>query len=222
MIGLEKSFLMMYSNLFPLFSWDSPFKLNLLNKFGNFLLFWRHTVAIWNQYLSSKLISTGTGFWSHINLCNLIKIIGTCLNPQISCRQKIEKMKNMWKAKLTDEDIDEGLLYAVMKNYVLTTQQLEDNGYPLPDPQVSRVADPVHFRPDPENPNFENRIRILLALIHNQFKHVKFFFISIRFLHIFLCLLFLSKRIEKISRKFEKAKNFTNFVTLLVYRYNFA
>jgi hypothetical protein len=38
---------------------------------------------------------------------------------------------------LSDEDIDEDLLYAVMKSYVLTPQQLEDNGFPLPDPQVS-------------------------------------------------------------------------------------
>ena len=36
-----------------------------------------------------------------------------------------------------------------------------------------RVADPVHFRPDqdPTNQNFEKRIRILLALAKNKFKH---------------------------------------------------
>ena len=38
-----------------------------------------------------------------------------------------------------------------------------------------RVADPVHFRPDPTNQNFENWIRILLALTKNQFKHFNFF-----------------------------------------------
>ena len=41
----------------------------------------------------------------------------------------------------------------------------------------SRVADPVHFRPDPApaNQNFVNRIRILWALTKNQFKHLNFF-----------------------------------------------
>jgi len=113
-------------------------------------------------------------------------------------------MKNMWKAKLTDEDIDEGLLYAVMKNYVLTTQQLEDNGYPLPDPQVSRVADPVHFRPDPENPNFENRIRILLALIHNQFKHVKLFSYQSDFFIYFYVYYFYLKELKKFPENLKK------------------
>ena len=44
-----------------------------------------------------------------------------------------------------------------------------------PDPQ-GRVADPVHFRPDPDpaNWNFKNRIRILLPLTKNQFKHQLF------------------------------------------------
>ena len=45
-----------------------------------------------------------------------------------------------------------------------------------------RVADPVHFRPDPANHNFKNRIRvrirILLALTKNQFKHLNFFHIK--------------------------------------------
>ena len=37
----------------------------------------------------------------------------------------------------------------------------------------SRVADPVHFRPDPDpaNQNFEDRIRVLLALAKNKIKH---------------------------------------------------
>ena len=45
----------------------------------------------------------------------------------------------------------------------------------------TRVADPVHLRPDPDPPNqnFENRIRlrirILLSLTKNQFKHLIFF-----------------------------------------------
>ena len=30
-----------------------------------------------------------------------------------------------------------------------------------------RVADPVHFRPDPANQNFKNRIRILLLFTKN-------------------------------------------------------
>ena len=39
---------------------------------------------------------------------------------------------------------------------------------------IFRVADPVHFwlDPDPANQNLENRIRILLALTKNQFKHL--------------------------------------------------
>ena len=45
-----------------------------------------------------------------------------------------------------------------------------------------RVADTVHFRPDPApDPaiqNFKNRIRILLALTKNQFKHLNFFHIK--------------------------------------------
>ena len=42
---------------------------------------------------------------------------------------------------------------------------------------LPRVADPVHFRPDPDpaNQNFNNRIRILLALSKNQLKHPNFF-----------------------------------------------
>ena len=32
--------------------------------------------------------------------------------------------------------------------------------------------------PDPANPNFKNRIRILLALTKNQFKHLNFFYIN--------------------------------------------
>ena len=45
----------------------------------------------------------------------------------------------------------------------------------------ARVADPVHFRPDPDpapdpgNQNFKNRIWILLALTKNRFKQMNFF-----------------------------------------------
>ena len=35
--------------------------------------------------------------------------------------------------KLADQDLDEELLYAVMKMYVLTEEQLYDNGFPRPD-----------------------------------------------------------------------------------------
>ena len=51
---------------------------------------------------------------------------------------------------------------------------------------LGRVADPVYFRPDPdpENQNFKNRIRILLALTKNQFNHLS---CSIRFLQIYEC-----------------------------------
>jgi len=42
-----------------------------------------------------------------------------------------------------------------------------------------RVADPVHFQldpaTDPENQNFKNWIRILMALTKNQYKHLNFF-----------------------------------------------
>ena len=44
----------------------------------------------------------------------------------------------------------------------------------------TRVADPVHFRPDPDpaNQNFKNRIRILLAHTKNQFKYLNFVHIN--------------------------------------------
>ena len=42
---------------------------------------------------------------------------------------------------VTAADIDEKLLYAVMKPYVMTEEQLVDNGYPRPDPaQPGRVV----------------------------------------------------------------------------------
>ena len=46
--------------------------------------------------------------------------------------------------------------------------------------QAPRVADPVHFRPDPDpaNQNFKFQIRILLALTKNQFKLLNFFHIK--------------------------------------------
>ena len=39
-----------------------------------------------------------------------------------------------------------------------------------------RVADPVHFRPDPDPAaqDLKSLIRILLALTKNQFKHLNF------------------------------------------------
>ena len=50
----------------------------------------------------------------------------------------------------------------------------------LPRSDFVRVADPVHFRPDPDpaNQNLKNRIRILLALTKNQLKHLNFFHIK--------------------------------------------
>ena len=43
--------------------------------------------------------------------------------------------------------------------------------------RITRVADPVHFRPDPDpaNQNFKNRIRILLALTKKSIQTSKFF-----------------------------------------------
>ena len=47
---------------------------------------------------------------------------------------------------------------------------------------IFRVADPVHFRPDPEpanqNVKIRIRIRILLALTKNQFKQLNSFHIN--------------------------------------------
>ena len=58
-----------------------------------------------------------------------------------------------------------------------------------------RVADPVHFQPDPDPvyQNFKIRFRILLALTKNQFKHL-IYFISIRFLQVFKCWFFYLKK----------------------------
>ena len=39
--------------------------------------------------------------------------------------------------RLTDDDIDEDLLYGILRNFVLTEEQLVENGYPRPDPNVS-------------------------------------------------------------------------------------
>ena len=52
--------------------------------------------------------------------------------------------------------------------------------YKVPVGTVPRVADQVHFRPDPDpaNHNFKKRIRILLALTKNQFKHLNFVHIN--------------------------------------------
>jgi hypothetical protein len=60
-----------------------------------------------------------------VTFLNILKLFSTDIMP-----------RSLLKAKLSDGDIDEDLLYAVMKTYVLTPQQLEDNGFPLPDPQV--------------------------------------------------------------------------------------
>ena len=38
--------------------------------------------------------------------------------------------------KLTDEDIDEELMYNVMKKFILTEEQLVENCFPRPDPEV--------------------------------------------------------------------------------------
>ncbi len=58
-------------------------------------------------------------------------------------RRRVFEMSSVRRqAKLTDEDIDESLLYVVMKSYVLTHAQLQDNGFPLPDPQVRTRANP--------------------------------------------------------------------------------
>ena len=54
---------------------------------------------------------------------------------------------------MTAADIDEKLLYAVMKQYVMTEEQLVDNGYPRPDPEqpghVVMKYEPRR-KPDPE------------------------------------------------------------------------
>jgi len=42
--------------------------------------------------------------------------------------------------KLNDEDIDEELMYNIMKKYVLTEQQLVDNGFPRVDPEEAGKA----------------------------------------------------------------------------------
>ncbi len=38
--------------------------------------------------------------------------------------------------RLRDEDIDEDMLYGVMRQFLLTEEQLVDNGFPRPDPEV--------------------------------------------------------------------------------------
>ena len=41
--------------------------------------------------------------------------------------------------RLSDEDIDEDMLYSIMRTFVLTEEQLVDNGFPRPDPEVQIV-----------------------------------------------------------------------------------
>lgn len=54
---------------------------------------------------------------------------------------------------MTAADIDEKLLFGVMKQYVMTEEQLVDNGYPRPDPEqpghVMMKYEPRR-KPDPE------------------------------------------------------------------------
>ena len=73
----------------------------------------------------------------------------------------------------------------------------------------TRVADLVHFRPapDPANKNFENRIRILLALIKNQFKHLNFFHIKNISSDIWMIIIFIWKN-GKIHLKMYKSSLF--------------
>ena len=55
---------------------------------------------------------------------------------------------------VTVDDIDEKLLYNVMKQYLLTEEQLVDNGYPRPDPsqpgKVVMKVDDRRRKVDPE------------------------------------------------------------------------
>ena len=43
--------------------------------------------------------------------------------------------------RLTDQDIDEDMLYGIMRSYILTEEQLVENGYPRPDPEVCSLID---------------------------------------------------------------------------------
>ena len=81
---------------------------------------------------------------------------------------------------------------------------------------ITRVADLVHFRPDPANQNFKNRIRILLALTKNQFNHVNFchmYQISSDISMIF------NLKIGKIHLKMCKSSIFFNILFLLIQLY---
>ena len=61
-----------------------------------------------------------------------------------------------------------------------------------------RVADPAHFRPDPNTAiqNFTDRIRILLVLTKNQFKHNIFFHINHISSDIWMMIIFIWKKWE--------------------------
>ena len=78
----------------------------------------------------------------------------------------------------------------------------------IPDPKFqfipvpTRVADPVHFRPDPDPANqyFKTGSRILLTLNKNQFKHLNFFHIKHISSDIWFMIIFIWKN-EKIHLK---------------------
>ena len=78
-----------------------------------------------------------------------------------------------------------------------------------------RVADPVRFRPDPDpaNQDFKNRIRILLALTKNQFKHQIFFQINRISSDICMMIIFIWKN-GKIHLKMCKSSIFKIFFFL--------
>ena len=76
----------------------------------------------------------------------------------------------------------------------------------------SRVADPVHFRPDPDpaNQNFETGSRILLALTKNQLKHQIFFHVKHISSDIWMMIIFTWKN-GKIHLKMCKTSSFKIF-----------
>ena len=42
--------------------------------------------------------------------------------------------------RLSEADIDEDMLFSIMRSFVLTEEQLVDNGYPRADPEVDLKA----------------------------------------------------------------------------------
>ncbi len=70
------------------------------------------------------------------------------------------------ETNLDGGEIDSEVVYAVLKRYVLTPQQLEENGYPMPDPAEKGKAivkeDPLRPRkPQPSEPDRRNCDRCL-------------------------------------------------------------